>query len=233
MTKQIQKLLGIGVFIIFAVIIMGFDQNRLIDSRSFAAVLSGTAILTLSQFYKKIKVRQIIVFARWNAFFSGLLITLLMFLTRITDPEMISRGGSSMVAFIPVIYGSVLFLIFDWLSDQSFIVRERTHKFALHNSNDANDTNVTTDTTQAPALSIQQASEVFTAHGFSPREVHVALKIIDNCTNKSIATQLYISEATVKKHIQNMFRKCGAEDRAAFMDLYKIWTAEYFKSESQ
>ncbi len=222
MTKQFQKLLGIGVFIIFAVIIMGFDQNRLIDSRSFAAVVSGTSILTLSQLYKKIKVRQIIVFARWNAFFSGLLITLLTFLTRITDPEILSRGDSSMVAFVPVIYGSVLFLIFDWLSDQS--------KYASHNSKDAN---VKTETTQAPALSMQQATEVLAVHGFSPREVHVALKIIENCTNKSIATQLYISEATVKKHIQNMFRKCGAEDRAAFIDLYKIWTAEYFKSVSR
>lgn len=227
---MIQKLLGIGVFIIFAVIIMGFDQNRLIDSRSLAAVLSGTAILTLSQLYKKIIVRQIIVFARWNAFFSGLLITLLTFLTRITDPEMLSRGGSSMVAFVPVIYGSVLFLIFDWFSDQSFIVHENTNKYTSH---DANDANVTTEMTQAPMLSIQQATEVLTVHGFSPREVHVALKIIDNCTNKSIATQLYISEATVKKHIQNMFRKCGAEDRAAFIDLYKIWTAEYFKSVSR
>jgi DNA-binding CsgD family transcriptional regulator len=227
MTKQIQKLLGIGVFIIFAVIIMGFDQNRLIDSRSLAAVVSGTAILTLSQLYKKIKVRQIIVFARWNAFFSGLLITLLTFLTRITDPESLSRGGSSMVAFVPVIYGSVLFLIFDWLSDQSFIVRETNNKYASH---DSNEVNVTTEMTQAPMLSIQQATEVLATHGFSPREVHVALKIIDNCTNKSIATQLFISEATVKKHIQNMFRKCGAEDRAAFIDLYKIWTAEYFKS---
>jgi DNA-binding CsgD family transcriptional regulator len=219
---MIQKLLGIGVFIIFAVIIMGFDQNRLIDSHSLAAVLSGTAILTLSQLYKKFKVRQIIVFARWNAFFSGLLITLLTFLTRITAPESLSRGGSSMVAFVPVIYGSVLFLIFDWLSDQS-----------KHTSHDSNDAYVTTETTQASSLSIQQATEVLAVHGFSPREVHVALKIIDNCTNKSIATQLYISEATVKKHIQNMFRKCGAEDRAAFIDLYKIWTAEYFKSVSQ
>ena len=127
---MIQKLLGIGVFIIFAVIIMGFDQNRLIDSRSFAAVVSGTAILTLSQFYKKIKIRQIIFFARWNAFFSGLLITLLTFLTRITDPELLSGSGSSIVAFVPVIYGSVLFLIFDWLSDQSFNVHETTNKHA-------------------------------------------------------------------------------------------------------
>jgi DNA-binding NarL/FixJ family response regulator len=103
----------------------------------------------------------------------------------------------------------------------------------LNDSNDSNDTNVTTETTQTPVLSIQQATEVLTAHGFSPREVHVALKIIDNCTNKSIGTQLYISEATVKKHIQNMFRKCGAEDRAAFIDLYKIWTVEYFMSVSQ
>ena len=75
-------------------------------------------------------------------------------------------------------------------------------------------------------LSIQQATDILASHGFSPREIHVALKIIENCSNKSIASQLFISEATVKKHIQNMFRKCGAEDRAAFIELFKSWTKE-------
>ena len=111
MTKQFQQLLGVGLFVILTVIIMGIDQNRLIDGRSLAAVILGTLILTLSQLSKSIKLRQIVISARWNAFFSGILITLLLFLASIKDPQ--NQEGGYMLALIPLIYGSVLYLIFD------------------------------------------------------------------------------------------------------------------------
>lgn len=206
MTKSVQKLLGIGLFLILTVVIMGFDQKRLIDGRSFGAVVIGTTILTASQINKQKTLSQIILFARWNAFFSGLLVTLLTLLSMITDAG--TRDDTYLAAYLPVIYGSVLYLIFDWISERQIEA---------------------VDPPAQTVLSIQEATEMLTLHGLSPREIHVALKITENCTNKAIASQLFISEATVKKHIQNMFRKCGAEDRATFMALYKTWTAEYLK----
>ena len=206
MTKQFNKLLGVGLFLILTVVIMGFDQKRLMDGRSFATVVIGTIILTASQINKQKKLSQYILFARWNAFFSGLLVTLLTLLSIITDSG--SRNDTYLAAFIPVIYGSVLYLVFDWISDRQI--------------------ETAISPTQA-MLNIQEATEMLTLHGLSPREIHVALKIMENCTNKAIASQLFISEATVKKHIQNMFRKCGAEDRATFMALYKTWTEDYLQ----
>lgn len=207
MTKQFQQLLGVGLFIILTVIIMGIDQNRLIDGRSLAAVILGTVILTLSQLSKSVNLRKVIISARWNAFFSGILITLLLFLASIKAPR--NQEGGYMVALIPLIYGSVLYLIFDWLLERNLKV--------LEDDKSESETEI----------NIQRATEILSSQGFSPREVHVALKIIENCSNKSIASQLFISEATVKKHIQNMFRKCGAQDRAAFIDLFKSWTKEH------
>lgn len=206
MTKQFHKLLGVGLFLILAVVIMGFDQKRLIDGRIFAAVVIGTIILTASQINKQKTLSHFILFARWNAFFSGLLVTLLTLLSIITDAG--TREGTYLAAFIPVIYGSVLYLVFDWISDRQL---------------------ETSDPPKQTDLNIQEATEMLTLHGLSPREIHVALKITENCNNKAIASQLFISEATVKKHIQNMFRKCGAEDRATFMALYKTWTEDYLQ----
>lgn len=203
MTKQFKKLLGIGLFILLAVIIMGIDQRRLIDGRSMISIIVGSIILTLSQMNRKTSIKQMVAFARWNAFFSGILMTLLLLLASIKDPEY--QGGNYLNVLIPLVYGSVFYLIIDWFLDQRPKILEK---------NQLED---------KPEVSIQQAAEILAAKGFSPREVHVALKIIENCTNKSIASQLFISEATVKKHIQNMFRKCGAEDRAAFIELYKSW----------
>lgn len=67
---------------------------------------------------------------------------------------------------------------------------------------------------------------VFREKGFSERESHVALKLLEGLPNIKIANQLYISESTMKKHIQNLFRKCGAANRHDFVSLYQSWGNE-------
>lgn len=202
MTKRI---MGMAFFSILAVLIMGYDQRVLIDGRSLVAVLMGTLILTLSQLNRRKSMNEIIQLARWNAFFSGLLTTLLSTLAFVTGA--VSREADYITASIPLLYGSVLFLAFELASEK----QAKSGEIAP---------------LKPEGLNIQHASAVLTAHGFSPREVHVALKILEGCANKEIASQLYISEATVKKHIQNMFRKCGAEDRTSFTALYHLWSGD-------
>jgi DNA-binding NarL/FixJ family response regulator len=46
------------------------------------------------------------------------------------------------------------------------------------------------------------------------REVEVLGLIADGMSNRQIATHLYVSEATVKSHINRVFAKTGARDRA-------------------
>ena len=50
--------------------------------------------------------------------------------------------------------------------------------------------------------------------GLTPREGEVLILIATGLTNQEIATKLFISEGTVKTHINNLFAKIGARDRA-------------------
>ncbi|WP_433511074.1 response regulator [Nonomuraea sp. CA-143628] len=50
--------------------------------------------------------------------------------------------------------------------------------------------------------------------GLTPREVEVLRLIADGLSNTEIATRLFISEATVKTHINNLFAKARLRDRA-------------------
>ncbi len=54
----------------------------------------------------------------------------------------------------------------------------------------------------------------------SKRELQVAHKIMEGLPNKRIATQLFISERTVKFHCANIYRKLEIRDRAALMAAY-------------
>ncbi len=47
----------------------------------------------------------------------------------------------------------------------------------------------------------------------SPREMEVLQGIVDGATNQEIATKLFISINTVKRHIHSIFEKLGVENR--------------------
>jgi DNA-binding NarL/FixJ family response regulator len=48
----------------------------------------------------------------------------------------------------------------------------------------------------------------------TPREREVFALIGEGLSNRGIAERLFISEATVKTHINNLFAKAGIRDRA-------------------
>jgi DNA-binding CsgD family transcriptional regulator len=55
--------------------------------------------------------------------------------------------------------------------------------------------------------------------GLTKTEVKIVEMLYEGMTNRSIAEKIFISEETVKKHIQNMFRKTGVKNRTALIHL--------------
>lgn len=60
------------------------------------------------------------------------------------------------------------------------------------------------------------------AHGLSEREQLILAKLTEGATNKSIANELGICEATVKVHLRTCFRKIGAKNRTQAA----LWASE-------
>lgn len=49
----------------------------------------------------------------------------------------------------------------------------------------------------------------------SPRESEILRHLVDGATSKEMAARLYLSEATVKSHLNRLYRKLGVNDRSA------------------
>jgi two-component system, NarL family, response regulator DevR len=63
--------------------------------------------------------------------------------------------------------------------------------------------------------------------GLTRREQQLVQLVSEGLTNKEIAVRLYLSEQTVKNHIQRMLRKAGASDRLEAVEKWRalgFWT---------
>jgi len=57
----------------------------------------------------------------------------------------------------------------------------------------------------------------------SPREAEVFIKVAKGWGNKDIARELGISENTVKRHMNALFKKCGVDSRFKLAALSNGW----------
>lgn len=65
-----------------------------------------------------------------------------------------------------------------------------------------------------PSAAADTADAVDAAEGLTPREAEVLAHIAAGESNAEIAAALFVSEATVKTHINHIFSKTGLRDRA-------------------
>ncbi len=76
----------------------------------------------------------------------------------------------------------------------------------------------------APPLGLQTGGRELWLRelGLTEREIEICLLICDErLPNRKIGDRLYISEATVKKHTNNIYRKLSVGDREGLRDLVK------------
>ena len=68
--------------------------------------------------------------------------------------------------------------------------------------------------TTAPRASPDGPPAAETPDGLTSREVEVLRLIAAGRSNREVARELFVSEATVKSHVNNLFAKTGVRDRA-------------------
>jgi len=64
----------------------------------------------------------------------------------------------------------------------------------------------------------QEAFQRFLELGLTRREAEIAVQACKGLSNKEIALELNISEATVKKHMSHIFEKLDVEKRQEIME---------------
>ncbi len=68
--------------------------------------------------------------------------------------------------------------------------------------------------------SINNKNDIIKKYGLTKRESEIVEEIILGKNNLEIGKKLYISENTVKKHINNLYKKIGITTRSQLMTIY-------------
>lgn len=194
--------LGLGLVIYCVVIIAVFQikLGTLIRPLPLLIVALGTILLTGAQFRKHWLASDFINGLKWNGLISGSLTAVLGILSlgELTIPAILEQWMASL-------YGVLIFICLEYLepvkSNPVDGVQDEQHL-------------------KRDWESPETMMPFFIERGLSQRECHVATKIIQGSSNKEVADQLFITEATVKKHLQTIYKKTEVSDRNQLIHSY-------------
>lgn len=230
-------LVAIGAYFTISAYLFGMDLKSVLNNTQLISVTFGIVLLTASQYKWHMALKVLVQKASLNAFMAGGITSLFTLMYALNHNPIDNSNLAK--ALLPLLYASLWYAILSTFQQEEksdILIPSGAHPRTIT----GNLTGTPVGTPAAPdamesankiqaSFAPEMVYQVLIPQGFTPREMDVAIKILNQCTNKEIADMLFISESTVKKHIQNMFRKCGATDKQDFFKQYTQWFTEYFQ----
>ena len=204
MRERIYRIAVVLCYIAVLAYLNGFSLEAMLDVRGIAAVLLGMLLFSLPQIREYWSVRRDAVYfwnrIAYNGLMSGYLTAILFLLAHLSTPVEGMSGRSVDISRLlgadlrPVLYGLCIYT--------ALHVREpeRTEEQA---SSDIQEKGPTND----------ELYLYYQKSGLTNRETELAILAYRGYSNREIAEECYISEATVKKHMTHIFEKLGIERR--------------------
>lgn len=224
--KKVKRMAAVLLYLLLAAFLLGLRPKELFDLRQLLLVLAGGIILYLPSMgkedFRQWKKPDYGLLARNTIYASYIETFVLLFLLLYQGPEtdrmkmladMLEEGqeirlisGTMMreiaLGFRPLLYGICIWVA---LGKEDEKPAEKTEPAGRE---------------RVPTA--QESYQHFLELGLTRREAEVAVQVCRGVSNKEIAMELSISEATVKKHMSNIFEKLGVKKRE------EIWKYHHF-----
>ncbi len=197
--KILKKFAALAGYLLLMSFFLGFQIGKLFDLKQFLIWLLGTGLLMLPSFLEKTveetrgqKLQRI----AWCSFWAGFLESFLLCLgamEQIRETEEILKEFA--LCLRPVLYSVCVRIIFAEQQEQEGKPEECGGRGAFFE------------------ITASESYVLFQEMGLTKRECEIAILVCQGMSNGEIAEDLCISEATVKKHISNIFEKLGCSRR--------------------
>ncbi len=203
MKRILLRLFLLFAFIAVFIAALGFDFLAFFDLKGILGVVLGSAIIAAGSWYPGMTFAKYAAAIGRNALPEALIITFLFlfeWLSIWTDTK--NQIQTIAICCRPILYGLILY---------TALADTKTNKQLKEDNSVAGSTVLETSGTREVRL-----REL----GLTEREIEICLLICDYMlSNRKIGESLFISEATVKKHTNNIYRKLNINSREELREL--------------
>lgn len=197
-----KKISAVLIYLFLISALLEFDLEKLLDMKQLLMVLVGMFLFYLPTYRKdhlktpSVILQKLGMSAIWVSIIETFVLLFVLLQTGVTFDNLLYQISLNCR---PMLYGFCIWTILYCESDGN-----RKQNFSQIESE--------------PHLSYQiitaeQSYYLFLEMGLTKRECEIAVQICKGLSNGEIAEELCISEATVKKHISNMFEKLKISKR--------------------
>lgn len=207
--QTIKQLMCIGCYLALVLLCLDFNISLLFDWNSLLLVLLGTFLLTAGCYTKDMKFSELRGCILWNSFLAGLFTCfMLLFSTLYTNTEKEELLPNIALCMRPLFYTFLIQLLcrFSYYNYNQQTTQKESQPETISPPPPA----------KAPAyttLTIEEIRYLLRENHLTERELEIALSIWKNMPNKEIASNLFISESTVKKHTTSLYKKLQITNR--------------------
>lgn len=202
MKKRWQIIFYLLLYLLILSFALAFDIRRLFDIRDIAVFAIGTLLLAIPFWERGGQsgwLLGILTVCGKRAIDSGVLLTFLLLFIRLSE----ERGYEGLLADAALCFRPMLYAFCTRL-----ILLEAEEKAKPEHE----------------SMACEMTYEDCIQAGLTRREAEIAVLVCRGCSNGEIAEELVISQATVKKHMSNIFEKTGIkrrEELKAYIEQYR------------
>lgn len=201
MLKMIKRFGATACYLFLMSIFFGFKIEELFDGKQLLVFLLGTGLLLLPSLGEKTggetrvqMLRRVSFCALWAGFLESFLLCMAAIEQMHSRAELLP---GVVLCLRPVFYGVCIWSIFAGEGED-----RKQNTRAGEKKEDS-----------FKEITASESYALFQEMGLTKRECEIAILVCQGMSNGEIAESLCISEATVKKHISNIFEKLGCSRR--------------------
>ena len=198
MMKIVKKCGAVACYLFLMSLFFEFQLGKLFDLKQLLILMIGTLLLFLPSLGEKAapetgaqRLRRIASCVLWASFLESFLLCLIAMEHMDSVEEVMPELA---LCLRPILYGACIWSVFSGESKQEGNPEEEKRGGFRE-------------------ITASESYVLFQELGLTRRECEIAILVCQGLSNGEIAESLCISEATVKKHISNIFEKLGCSRR--------------------
>ncbi len=191
------------IMIIVLTIIINSTSNLFVlrDLYTLGIIIVSTILLMLIFDYKENTLEKNVNRFKINIFLVSTLLSLTKIFETLSNFNSMWTMESVALGFKPMVIGVYIYIVFINLV-QGYVKKDSGSEIVIEDE-------------------IVIKTSIIKELDLTRRESEIFELLLEDLPNKDIAEQLYIAETTVKKHVQNILKKCECGNRLELIEKYK------------